>query len=205
MPVAMVANNIIATDNVYQTNILPHWCKYFEQTQREVSAILHIIVETNSMCTEMKKCDHPYTMWMQLIGIARAPSYQMSPKLENIGLDHITISLSNLDMYLQNHGPTYGEKIGNPRSQMHKWKNNQSQSRKHPAEYPIMMTSSDGNILRVTGPVCGEFSGHRWIPLTKASDADLWCFLWFAPKQTAEKTIDTLVIWNANALIMTSL
>ena len=22
---------------------------------------------------------------------------------------------------------------------------------------------------------------HRWIPLTKASDADLWCFLWSAP------------------------
>ena len=23
---------------------------------------------------------------------------------------------------------------------------------------------------RVTGPLCGEFTGHRWIPLTKASD-----------------------------------
>ena len=38
-----------------------------------------------------------------------------------------------------------------------------------------MMTSSNGNILRVTGPLCGEFTGHRWIPLTKASDAELWC------------------------------
>ena len=36
-----------------------------------------------------------------------------------------------------------------------------------------MMTSSNGNIFRVTGPVCGEFTGHRWILHTKASDAEL--------------------------------
>ena len=24
------------------------------------------------------------------------------------------------------------------------------------------MTSSNGNIFRVTGPLCGEFTGHRW-------------------------------------------
>ena len=40
------------------------------------------------------------------------------------------------------------------------------------------MTSSNGNIFRVTGPLCGEFTGDRWIPRTKASDAELWCFLW---------------------------
>ena len=40
-----------------------------------------------------------------------------------------------------------------------------------------MMTSSNGNIFRVTGPLWGEFTGHRWIPLTKASDAGLWYFL----------------------------
>ena len=39
-----------------------------------------------------------------------------------------------------------------------------------------MMTSSNGNVFRVTCPVCGEFTSHRWIPLTKASDAKLWCF-----------------------------
>ena len=27
-----------------------------------------------------------------------------------------------------------------------------------------MMTSSSGNIFRVTGPLCGEFTGDRWIP-----------------------------------------
>ena len=39
------------------------------------------------------------------------------------------------------------------------------------------MTSSNGNIFRVTGHLRGEFLGHRWIPRTKASDAELWCFL----------------------------
>ena len=40
------------------------------------------------------------------------------------------------------------------------------------------MTSSNGNIFRVTSPFFGEFTGHRWIPLTKASDAELWWVLW---------------------------
>ena len=39
-----------------------------------------------------------------------------------------------------------------------------------------MMTSSNGNIFRVTGHLCGEFTGDRWIPRTKASEAELWCF-----------------------------
>ena len=47
---------------------------------------------------------------------------------------------------------------------------------------PNTMTSSNGNIFRVTGPLWGEFTGHRWIPLTKASDAELWYFLWSAPE-----------------------
>ena len=28
-----------------------------------------------------------------------------------------------------------------------------------------MMTSSNGNVFCVTGPLCGEFTGQRWIPL----------------------------------------
>ena len=44
-----------------------------------------------------------------------------------------------------------------------------------------MTTSSNGNIFRVKGSVCEEFTGHRWIPRTKAIDAELWCFLWSAP------------------------
>ena len=49
------------------------------------------------------------------------------------------------------------------------------------AHHFIMMTSSNGNIFRVTDPLCGEFNGQRWIPRTKASDAELWCFLWSVP------------------------
>ena len=65
------------------------------------------------------------------------------------------------------------------------------------------MTSSNGNIFRVTGPLWGEYTGERWIPLKKASDAELWYFLWF--EHTVEQTIETPVIWDANASIMTSL
>ena len=44
------------------------------------------------------------------------------------------------------------------------------------------------------------------IPLKKASDAELWCFFFrCAPVQTIEQTIDTLVIWGAMALSVTSL
>ena len=51
----------------------------------------------------------------------------------------------------------------------------------------FMMTSSNGNIFRVTGPLCRKFTGHRGIPLTKASDAELWYFLWSAPEQRLSK------------------
>ena len=38
-------------------------------------------------------------------------------------------------------------------------------------------------------PVTGGFpsTGHRWIPITKASDAELWCFLWSGLEQTVKK------------------
>ena len=45
-----------------------------------------------------------------------------------------------------------------------------------------MTTSSNENIFRVIGPLCGEFTGDRWIPRTKACDAELWCFLWYTPE-----------------------
>ena len=66
----------------------------------------------------------------------------------------------------------------------------------------FIMTSSKGNIFRITGALWGESTGHRWIPLTKASDADLRCFLW--SEQTVEQTIETMLIWDAMVLIMTS-
>ena len=51
----------------------------------------------------------------------------------------------------------------------------------------VMMTSSNGNIFRITGPFCGEFTGHRRIPLTMASDAKLWCFLWSVSNKRLSK------------------
>ena len=56
----------------------------------------------------------------------------------------------------------------------------------------LMMTLSNGNIFYVTGHLWGDSKGQ-------------WCFLWSAPEQTVEQTIETPVIWDAIALIMTSL
>ena len=41
-----------------------------------------------------------------------------------------------------------------------------------------MMTSSNGNSFRVTGHLCGEFTGHRWIPHTKASGALMFSLIY---------------------------
>ena len=38
-----------------------------------------------------------------------------------------------------------------------------------------------------TNLLCGEFSGHRWIPRSRASDAELWCFLLSTPEQQLSK------------------
>ena len=46
----------------------------------------------------------------------------------------------------------------------------------------MMMTSSNGIIFRVTGHLCRHFTDQRWIPRTKASDTELWCYLWSAPE-----------------------
>ena len=45
----------------------------------------------------------------------------------------------------------------------------------------IMMTSSNGNIFCVTGPLCGKFTGLRCISGTKASDVELWSVLLSTP------------------------
>ena len=47
-----------------------------------------------------------------------------------------------------------------------------------------MMTSSNGSIFHIIGLLCREFTGHRRISLTKASDPELWCFLWCEPELT---------------------
>ena len=50
------------------------------------------------------------------------------------------------------------------------------------------MTSPNGNVFRVSGHLSGEFTGHWWIPLKKASEAELWCFLCFAPKRLSKRS-----------------
>ena len=85
------------------------------------------------------------------------------------------------------------------------WNKHEKYGQPNHMHLPIyMMTSSNGNIFRVTGPLCGEFAGHRWIPLTKASDAEIGCFVWSAPWINGwVYRIAMLVIWDAIALIMT--
>ena len=66
------------------------------------------------------------------------------------------------------------------------------------------ITSSNGNIFRFMVLLLRVLARHRWIPLTKASDAKLWCLLLYAPEQPVEQTIETPVILDAVALIITS-
>ena len=49
------------------------------------------------------------------------------------------------------------------------------------------------------GPLCGEFTRHRWIPLTKTSDAGLWCFFFFCAWANAWINNRDAVIWDAIA------
>ena len=38
----------------------------------------------------------------------------------------------------------------------------------------FLMTSSNENIFCITGPLCGELTGHQWIPLMKASHKSIF-------------------------------
>ena len=78
------------------------------------------------------------------------------------------------------------------------------------SRYPIILfihsfvitTSPNGNISALLVFVRGIH--HRWwIPLTKTSDAELWCFLWCTPRQMVEQTIEIMVIWDGLSLVVT--
>ena len=62
-----------------------------------------------------------------------------------------------------------------------------------------------GTFFCVTGLLWGVYTSHRLIPLTMASDVELWYFLWSALERKAEQTIKMLMIWDAIALIKTSI
>ena len=57
-----------------------------------------------------------------------------------------------------------------------------------------MMTSSNGNFFRVTGPLWGESTGQRWIPLTKGEWRGSLMFLCCYSEQAVEQTLDKPVI-----------
>ena len=69
-----------------------------------------------------------------------------------------------------------------------------------------MMTSSNGNIFRVTGPLCGEFTGPGEFPeqrpVTRSFDVFFDLCL---NKRLSKQTIVRLVIWDAIVVIMTSM
>ena len=48
-------------------------------------------------------------------------------------------------------------------------------------------SSSNENIFCVTGLLWGQSTGGRWIALTKASDVELWYFLWSALEERVDK------------------
>ena len=52
----------------------------------------------------------------------------------------------------------------------------------------------NGKDFRVTSPVWTEFSGHRWIPVTRASDAR-FCFIFF-DVQAVKQVDDLSMIWD---------
>ena len=56
---------------------------------------------------------------------------------------------------------------------MNLWWTELFESKRH---FYHMMTPLNGNFFRVTHLLFGEFTGHQWIPLIKACDAELWCF-----------------------------
>ena len=54
----------------------------------------------------------------------------------------------------------------------------------------LIMTSSNATIFRVNGPMWGK----NRMACPKASNTELWCFLWCVPAQMAERTVEMLVI-----------
>ena len=66
----------------------------------------------------------------------------------------------------------------------------------------IMVATLRGDPLCITVPLRGEPTGRRWIPLTKASDAELWWFSWSLPRQTVWQTVEWSVIWDVTMVVV---
>ena len=70
-----------------------------------------------------------------------------------------------------------------------------------PSSTDRMMTSSNGNIFRVAGPLCGEFTGPGDFPAQRPVTRSFAVFL----DLRLNKRLSKQVIWDAIAPIMTSL
>ena len=70
------------------------------------------------------------------------------------------------------------------------------------------MTAPSGNIFRFTGPLWGESAGHRWITLTKASDAelsfyDLWLNKRLSKQSRRAMLVNVITTPSATAVMWT--
>ena len=63
-----------------------------------------------------------------------------------------------------------------------------------------MMTSSNGSIVRVTGPLCGEFIGHRWRAAMMFSLISAWINDWVNNGEVSDLRRHC-AHYNANAMI----
>ena len=63
----------------------------------------------------------------------------------------------------------------------------------------LMSASSNGNTSRVTSPLCGEFTDHRWIPHTKAKE---WRRRWLETPSCS--LYDVTVMWHEWSIHPTS-
>ena len=63
-----------------------------------------------------------------------------------------------------------------------------------------MMTSVNGSITRITDSLCGESTGHHWIPSATANNPELWWVFSYAA-QYVNWTVELTVVWNVMALM----
>ena len=66
----------------------------------------------------------------------------------------------------------------------------------------VLSSPRHGNTFPISGPLWGESIGHRWIPLTQASDEGLWCSYYCGSQPAVEQTVDLSTMCDAMALTM---
>ena len=101
-----------------------------------------------------------FIVWMQVsfCRVRGANLYQIHVSLSKFSIPGVmSVLFHQATAILVQTGNIYGESVLGFMMEWSFWQH-------------FMMTSSNGNIFCVTGPLCGEFTGHRWIPITKASD-----------------------------------